>query len=374
MTQCPDHRADDEKLRVALVGLGAVAQVAHLPALAECETIKLRAVCDVLPEIGEPIAAQYGVSYRQEFREVLEDPTIEAVILATPRGTHAALTLEALEAGKHVLCEKPAALKLDDAVRMKEASEKAGLALMIGYMWHYDPAVRAARAVLEELGQPAFACQHMMLGSNFWASPEGGNLAAGIRRSGTYVPKAKILSRSDAVQRLSETGWPEFPSDREWKLYEVALEYWQHFFDLARMFLGKPESVEYSSFSLEGPSLSFCEVLSGVRNLCVLGTGQGVYWDCGMHVAAEKGWLRISLAPYTSRASGTLDLCLAGKEQSQSIPISGDWPFLAELKHFASCIRTGMRPETTMDDAILDVRLAEVLVECFRSGRRITSS
>jgi predicted dehydrogenase len=86
--------------------------------------------------------------------QVLSDPTVDAVVVATPARTHAGLAADALRAGKHVLVEKPLALSTADAVALTRQAEHAGLVLMVGHTFEYNPAVTKMRALLDsgELG------------------------------------------------------------------------------------------------------------------------------------------------------------------------------------------------------------------------------
>jgi predicted dehydrogenase len=102
----------------------------------------LSAVCDFAPagvEAAQRVAP--GVRVVPEFARILDDPAIEAVVIATPAGTHAALAAKALAAGKHVLIEKPLALTYRDGARLVHQAQAAGLVLMVGHILEYHPAI-----------------------------------------------------------------------------------------------------------------------------------------------------------------------------------------------------------------------------------------
>src|SRR2546428_13857876 len=97
-------------VRVALIGCGRIAQVAHLPGLERALGIELVAVSDPSRTVAEAVARRYGVpAVRTDASQVFSDPSVDAVILAAPDRFHYQLTRGALEAGKHVLIEKPLA-------------------------------------------------------------------------------------------------------------------------------------------------------------------------------------------------------------------------------------------------------------------------
>lgn len=109
----------------------------------------LRMVCDPTPG-GRALAGELapGVALASEVREVLDDPAIRGVIIATPAETHAQLCLQALQAGKDVLCEKPLALRLGDAQTVAAEARTRGRVLMVGHILEYHPAILKLRELV----------------------------------------------------------------------------------------------------------------------------------------------------------------------------------------------------------------------------------
>src|SRR5207248_739814 len=139
--------------RVALVGLGYWG-----PNLARNfdELAELRWLCDASPDALE----RYGQRYPQarlttELEELLADPGLDAVVVATPAITHHELSKRALEAGKHVLVEKPPGMNATDAEELCTIAEERSLVLMPGHLLLYHPAVRALKELVDagELGE-----------------------------------------------------------------------------------------------------------------------------------------------------------------------------------------------------------------------------
>ncbi|HEX8858477.1 MAG TPA: Gfo/Idh/MocA family oxidoreductase [Actinomycetes bacterium] len=113
------------------------------------------ACVDLDPERRAEVARRYPwVAPLGDLGPVLADPAIEAVVVATPAASHAALTRQALDAGKHVLAEKPLALSTAEAAALTRQAERAGRVLMVGHTFEYNPAVIKMRALLQsgELG------------------------------------------------------------------------------------------------------------------------------------------------------------------------------------------------------------------------------
>ena len=111
-------------VRVALIGCGRIAQVAHLPALEKADGVRLVAVSDPSAEVAESVARRYGVpSAYTDQEHVLADESVEGVIVAAPDRFHYPITAEALRAGKHVLVEKPLASTVAEAEALSDLVE-----------------------------------------------------------------------------------------------------------------------------------------------------------------------------------------------------------------------------------------------------------
>lgn len=144
-------------LHFAIVGCGGITLQNHLPGLALCPDVKVRAVCDADPATLERARRQTGAEVATaDFREVVTRDDIQAVIIATPNQTHPEIALAAIAHGKHVLCEKPLALQAADARRMAEAAEQAGVRHMTAFTYRFVPAMRYLHHLVRrgDLGRP----------------------------------------------------------------------------------------------------------------------------------------------------------------------------------------------------------------------------
>jgi predicted dehydrogenase len=143
----PPHAADT--VRIGVVGAGFVAQVVHLPHLRDAGG-RFRVVAVAEPDAGvrDAVAAQYGVRAFDSHEELLAAADCDAVLVCSPNATHADVVIAALEAGRHVLVEKPLCLSLEDADRIVAARDRAGLVVQVAYMKRFDPAYEA---LLEDL-------------------------------------------------------------------------------------------------------------------------------------------------------------------------------------------------------------------------------
>lgn len=126
----------DRIVKVGIIGCGGIANGKHMPSLKKLENVQMTAFCDIIAERAEKAAKEYGTADAKvytDYKELLKDKDIEVVHVLTPNREHADITIDALYAGKHVMCEKPMAKTAADARRMYEAAEKTGKKLTIGY-------------------------------------------------------------------------------------------------------------------------------------------------------------------------------------------------------------------------------------------------
>ena len=131
--------------RVAVAGCGSIASNGHLPACraaAEAGLCELVGVCDIVPERAQSVSREYGAPAFGTLTEMLAETRPEVVSITTFPDTHRELTLRALAAGCHVLCEKPVAMGTGEAAHMVGAAEEAGLLLSVCFQYrHWEEAV-----------------------------------------------------------------------------------------------------------------------------------------------------------------------------------------------------------------------------------------
>lgn len=123
-------------VKVGIIGCGGIANGKHMPSLSKVEGVQMVAFCDIIEERAEKAAKEYGTPDAKvytDYKELLKDGEIEVVHVLTPNRSHADITVDALYAGKHVMCEKPMAKTVADAKRMLDAAKETGKKLTIGY-------------------------------------------------------------------------------------------------------------------------------------------------------------------------------------------------------------------------------------------------
>jgi len=149
-------------LKIGFIGCGGIANGKHFPGMRQEKGIELVAFCDIVKERAELGAKQFGdkgAKVYTDYKELLQDKSIDAVHVLTPNVSHSEITVAALEAGKHVLCEKPMAATTADAEKMLAARDKTGKLLTIGYQYRHFHENALAKKVVEEghLGEIYYA-------------------------------------------------------------------------------------------------------------------------------------------------------------------------------------------------------------------------
>ena len=148
--------SEQPKVRVALLGLGSIAQVVHLPVLNQLEDAELVAVCDADRAKAQAIAARFGIErVHARDEDVFRADDVDAIVICTPSYLHDEQAIAALESGKHTLVEKPIALTAEGAERANAAAERAGLTFMVAMNNRYRPDTMALRPFVQggELGE-----------------------------------------------------------------------------------------------------------------------------------------------------------------------------------------------------------------------------
>ncbi|MEM2739191.1 MAG: Gfo/Idh/MocA family oxidoreductase [Candidatus Bathyarchaeia archaeon] len=144
------------RVRYAVIGLGRIGRL-------HCETLRSRideaelaAVCDLSEDLARSMGERFRTVWHSDYSRILVDPSIDAVIVATPTFTHKSIVLEALKEGKHVFVEKPLAPSSGEAREIVSAARGSHLKVMVGYQRRFDPAYREAKRRIEEgvIGRP----------------------------------------------------------------------------------------------------------------------------------------------------------------------------------------------------------------------------
>jgi len=215
---------DDRRLRIGVLGCGQIAQAAHFESCTKARNADLFAICDVADDLRERM--RWAHDPRKSFASyeaMLADPDVDAVVIATADAYHVPASLQALDAGKHVLCEKPVAATVEDAEKLSRAVARTGLVFQVGHMKRFDAGLQAAKAFVDD---------------------EMGDLAA---LKAWYCDSTHRYAMTDAVQPLivssAKARKPAGNPKADLRRYYM-LAHGSHLLDTARYFGGEIVSVQ----------------------------------------------------------------------------------------------------------------------------------
>jgi predicted dehydrogenase len=343
-----------EPLRVGVVGCGQIAQIMHLPFLADLPQFRLAAVCDLSPKVVAAVGERYGVPIRTtEYTDLLCRDDIDAVAVLTME--HAEIAVAAAEAGKHLFIEKPLAFSLPDADRIIAAVEDAGVTAMVGYMKRYDPGYEYGASQMR-----AMADVHLIRVHDFAAD------------FGTHLPLFTLIGRDDLPPALiasQKAAWEA--AQREAlgpthahlaDLYAMLLMLSSHDLTILRGAFGAPAGVLYSDAVSPTHLLSILDYGPGRR--CVFEVGVGsrqLWWDEQLTAYGRDRMVQIAFPnPYVPYAPTVVTVREneAGSPVVKEIPVSHQESFRREWLHFYECVREGREPRTPLTEARADIALA----------------
>jgi D-xylose 1-dehydrogenase (NADP+, D-xylono-1,5-lactone-forming) len=282
---------------------------------------------------GEAFAAEHGIErVHGSYDELLADPDVEAVYIPLPNSLHVPWTVRALEAGKHVLCEKPLSRRVADAETAFEAAERAGRVLMEAFMWRFQPQTEALVRLVPEVGP----LRMVRAAFGFTLPPED-------------RMNVRWLAELDGGA-LMDVG-----------CYCVSA---------VRLLAGEPERVSGEAvMAPSGVDVRFAGVLRLPNDvLGMIDCGLDVPSRGGIYVVGERGTL-IAEDPWHG-AAPRLTLTRP-REAPQEIPIDIVDPYRLELEDVSAAIRNGGVPRLGRDDALGQARTIAALYESAERGRAV---
>lgn len=138
-----------KKINIGIIGTGAIVERRHAPEYSNNTNAEIAGFCDMNLQRAEEFAQKYGGKAYQDYRDMIKDPSIDAVVVCTSNSTHAQISIDALTNGKHVLCEKPMATTLEDCLAMKKAAEENNVKLMIAHNQRFTFPHQKAKEIID---------------------------------------------------------------------------------------------------------------------------------------------------------------------------------------------------------------------------------
>ena len=323
--------------RIVRYGVLSTAQIAvnrHMPAAQEAENAAVVAVSSRDEERARTMADPFGVERAYgSYQEVLEDGEVDAVINPLPNSMHCEWTVKATEAGKHVLCEKPLAVSVEEAERMIDAAQANGVLLMEGFTHRFNPQLQYARRAVAsgEIGSVKLARAELTYTIKDWENDSRvkKELAGGaLLDAGCYCVSAlrfvlgaepvevQALQRVRARHGVDTTfaGLLRFPGD----------------------------CLAFMSTGMEQAFRCVCEVV-GLDGRIEIGN----MFNEGQEVRVVKG----------------------GEERTEAFTAPNR--FRVQLEHFSSCILEGRTPDFAPEDGLLNTKVLVALQQAAVEGRSV---
>ena len=344
-------------VRIGIVGCGEIAQLMHLPFLDESPEYEIVALCDLSLGTVKALAERYRVpTYYLQSDDLMADPAVDAVIVCS--FDHAPVALSAIEAGKHVLIEKPLAFTPQEGRSVQRAADTSGLVAMVGYMKLFDPGFQLGLEAIANSGPARRRQVHNLAGRLDSYKSLYDQVRVNDIPSGVLDASLAGINDRIAVHLADRDGWTE--------LYTMLLMLGAHDLAVIRTAFGTPIKVSYASSSGQNNLTAVLEYPDGVPLLFEIGVGTRYdWWDEWLTVDTDTAQVRIEFShPYIRYAPTTVQLrdSRFGVEgRSVHTPTAND-PFRIELAHFADAIRNGTPVRSTIEGGLLDLELATDLI------------
>ena len=342
----------EKKLKIGLLGCGAIAQIAHLPALRKAENVELTAICDVAEDLLNAMGDRYAVSDRYtDHHEFLEKADMDAVLIPVADPFHAPLSIDCMRAGKHVLVEKPMAETVEQCEEMLQVSEETACKLQIGCMKRYDPGLQfAQKFVTEEMGEK--------LSVSGWYCDSAFHM--------DYVRSLALPIQGSKHKRRPE-GNPRDP------YLSMILGHGVHAIDTLRYFGG--EIVAVSTITAKkSQGINSSTLLEFADGSC--GTFQLICtvkmdWSEGIVVHGEGGSVHAQIDfPYFRKASAVKVYDVKrGEYRTPATPDSD--PYERQLEAFAASILEGRPVSPDARDGIADQKVLMAIYASAQGHRRV---
>jgi predicted dehydrogenase len=344
-----------KKVKIGVIGTGGIANGAHLPGYSqipdECEIF---ALCDIDPKALKSTAEKYPVKHKfEDYKKLLEMPEIDAVSVCTPNYVHYAPTVDALKAGKHVLCEKPIAMNAKEAAEMVKTARREGKILQIGYNSRFAPSNQLLKKFIDagELGDIYYARAQAMR-------------VRGIPGWGVFIDKSK------------QGGGP---------LIDIGV----HILDLTLWLMGHPKptyasGVTYQKFGKRSDIVGFMGQWD-YKNFTVEDMAAAlIRFENGATVVLESSFV----ANIKEELNNTTLLGTEGGAQAYPLTITQERhrsvfsyepqipnrninTHYAEMKAFVECVRDKKEPLVTGEHGLMVAQIMDAIYKSSDEGREV---
>lgn len=347
----------ERRLRIGVLGAGQIAQAAHFESCTKAANADLYAICDVAEDLRERMAITHQAEKTYgDFDRMLADPDLDAVIIATADAFHVPASIRALQAGKHVLCEKPVGVTIEECLELKAAVDTSGKVFQVGHMKRFDAGLQAAKSFIrDEMGE--------MVALKAW-----------------YCDSTHRYPMTDAVQPLIVTSAnakkPSTNPKADLRRYYM-LAHGCHLIDTARYFAGDIVSVNARLSERAGIWCWFVDVefASGTLGHLDLTVQVRMDWHEGFQIYGENGSiLGKTYNPWYYKTS-EVDIFREADGATHRVLGADGHFYRRQVEGFARTILDGTAMEgADIDDGLASVRAMVAVARSAESGKAVALS
>ena len=344
----------DRYINIGILGCGPIAQAGHFESVTKARNTKLHAVCDVAGDLAERFAVTHDAERTfLSYEDMLGDPQLDAVIIATADSFHVPAALAALSAGKHVLCEKPLGVSLEEVEQLEAAVAASGLKLQVGHMKRFDQGLQSAKDFIDgDMGE--------MLAFKAW-----------------YCDSTHRYAMTDAVQPLIVKSAGQRRPDKDPKAdleQYYMLTHGCHLVDMARYLCGEIVEVQARHLQRFGAHSWFVDVAfaNGALGHLDLTVAVRMDWHEGFQLYGENGSIlgRI-FNPWLFRSS-EVDIFREATGSSSRILGADGHVYRRQLESFADSVLNDTPVKgADITDGVASVRAMLAIRQSARTGRPV---
>lgn len=342
------------KINVGVLGCGPISQAGHFESCTKASNARLYALCDSADDLRQRMAAMWApeVAYA-DYQQMLDDDKVDAIIIATADAFHVPLAIKALKAGKHVLCEKPLGITVEESEELVRIAQTSGKLLQVGHMKRFDGGIQAAHEFIrQEMGQP-------------------------VAYKGWYGDNSHRYTVTDAVQpKMIVSAAKRKPAvDPKADLQQYyLLAHGSHLVDTAFFLNGAITDVEARFLHRGGVHCWFIEIgfANGALGQLDLSVGVRMDWHEGFQLYGEHGSiLAKTYNPWLFKSSD-VDI-FHEKTACWQRPLAADGHFYRrQLEAFASAILNEQPlTGTSVEEGLHVVQVLAAIQQSVREGRSV---
>jgi myo-inositol 2-dehydrogenase/D-chiro-inositol 1-dehydrogenase len=352
------------QIKVGLIGLGEVAQLMHLPLLADDKRFAIAAATDVSHSLVDYVAKRYGVAQSHPDAEsLIADEALDAVFILTPDHLHAELLEKAIRSGKHVFIEKPACLTAAQLEPILSVRRRPGQVVFVGYMRRFSRAFLELKQRLP----PLDTIRHVRIRDIIREAPFFVAQTRNVFKPGD-VPADLIADGRARTQAMLRSVMGEDCPPDALRAYQVLAGLSSHSFSAMRDLLGSPKAVRYAT-QHNGETVIALFDYGHFTALYEAVIDDVSRFDAGIEVLTQTQHFKLNYdTPYIRNLPTRLEITTSTPTDTGTEiigPIYED-PFRIELGAFHDSVVNGTPNKTSLEDSLEDLRLFAEVGKHFR--------